>query len=66
VTARLGGGVAAAQQLELAMAQLYGLATMRYVVRLEPLASMPRERIVAELAPYIQFRIDRALALGRR
>lgn len=66
VAATLGGGPHAAQQIELAMSQLYGLVTMRYMVRLEPLASMPHERLVAELAPFIQVRIDRALALARR
>jgi AcrR family transcriptional regulator len=62
VTAYLGGGAKAAQQIELAMAQMYGVVTMRYVVRLEPLASMPRERVVAELAPIVQARLNRVFA----
>ncbi|HMR12239.1 MAG TPA: TetR family transcriptional regulator [Arachnia sp.] len=62
VTAYLGGGAKAAQQIELAMAQMYGVVAMRYVVRLEPLASMPRERVVAELAPIVQARLNRVFA----
>lgn len=44
--------------MELALATLYGIVTMRYVVRVEPLASMPRERLVAELSPLVQGRIE--------
>ncbi len=58
----LGSGDELAEQIELAMSMLYGMATMRYVVRLEPLASMPRDRIVAEFAPLIQERIDQVVA----
>jgi AcrR family transcriptional regulator len=47
------------EQIELIMAMMYGIATMRYAVRLEPLASMPEERLVAFMAPIIQSRIDR-------
>lgn len=49
------------EQIELGMAQMYGTVTMRYIVRLEPLASMSRERLIAELAPAIQARIDRVI-----
>jgi hypothetical protein len=31
-----------------------GLILMRYVLRVEPLASMPREQLVATYAPTIQ------------
>lgn len=55
----LGHGTEVAEQVELAMATLYGIVTMRYVVRMEPLASMPRERLVTELAPLVQERIER-------
>lgn len=51
-----------AEEIEFAMATMYGVITMRYVVKLEPLASMPRERLVRELAPVVQYRIDRAFA----
>ncbi|MGD7732920.1 TetR family transcriptional regulator [Propionibacteriaceae bacterium G57] len=63
VASRVGRSRHAAVQVELAMAQLLGMVTMRYVVGLEPLASMPREQVVAELAPVIQHRIDRALGM---
>jgi len=33
---------------------LIGLALMRYVIRVEPLASAPREDVVAAVAPTIQ------------
>lgn len=59
VAASLHGGPEVAEQIELATAQIYGVVVMRYFVRLEPLASMPRERLVAELGPFIQARINR-------
>ncbi|PZH17001.1 TetR family transcriptional regulator [Streptomyces sp. NTH33] len=39
---------------ELAAAQLVGCAILRYVIRLEPLASADAEQIVARLAPVVQ------------
>ena len=48
----------AAAQIELSMSMLYGTAIMRYVVRMEPLASLPAEQLIAELAPIVQARID--------
>jgi AcrR family transcriptional regulator len=39
---------------ELAAAQLVGTAMLRYVVRVEPLASADPEQIVARLAPVVQ------------
>jgi len=44
--------------LELLLSMLYGVVTMRYIIALEPLASMPRQRIHATLTPFIQERID--------
>lgn len=38
--------------------QLIGMATMRYVVRLEPLASIPADEVVRLLAPAMQRVID--------
>lgn len=58
VSAVLGGDKHFDEQIELSMAMVYGVAVMRYVVRLEPLASMPRDRLVAEVAPVVQTRID--------
>lgn len=55
----LGSTAQVSEQIELIMAQMYGVVTMRYVVKLEPLASMPRDRLIAELAPAIQARIDK-------
>ncbi|MEU7422551.1 TetR family transcriptional regulator [Streptomyces sp. NPDC048362] len=39
---------------ELAAAQLVGTAMLRYVIRLEPLASADLERIIARVAPVVQ------------
>lgn len=61
----LDSGPQLAEQIELSMAILHGVATMRYLVKLEPLASMPRDRLVEELAPIIQMRIDRAAYQNR-
>jgi AcrR family transcriptional regulator len=41
-----------------AASQLIGLATIRYVVRLEPLASAPADEVVRLLAPALQHVID--------
>ncbi|MEU6279365.1 TetR family transcriptional regulator [Streptomyces sp. NPDC047028] len=39
---------------ELAAAQLVGVAMMRYVIKLEPLASADPEQIIARVAPVVQ------------
>ncbi|MEU2588770.1 TetR family transcriptional regulator [Streptomyces avermitilis] len=39
---------------ELAAAQLVGIAMLRYVIKIEPLASADVERIVARVAPVVQ------------
>jgi AcrR family transcriptional regulator len=44
----------AAERAELAAAQLVGTAMLRLIVRVEPLASMPQEELVARLAPVLQ------------
>ncbi|WP_405553765.1 TetR family transcriptional regulator [Streptomyces sp. NBC_01171] len=41
-------------RVELAAAQLVGTALLRYVIKVEPLASADLERIVARLAPVVQ------------
>lgn len=51
-----------AEEIEFAIATMFGVVTMRYILRLEPIASMPRERLVRELAPIVQHRIDRTFA----
>ncbi|MBC3191384.1 TetR/AcrR family transcriptional regulator [Pseudonocardia sp. C8] len=43
-----------AERGALVASQLIGLAMMRYVVRMEPLASAPREEVVATVAPTLQ------------
>ncbi len=42
-------------------AQMIGLIVVRYIVRLEPIASMPRERLAALLAPQVQQLLHGAL-----
>ncbi|MGV9241953.1 TetR/AcrR family transcriptional regulator, partial [Streptomyces nigra] len=39
---------------ELAAAQLVGIAMMRYVIKIEPIASADIERIVERVAPVVQ------------
>jgi hypothetical protein len=39
---------------ELAAAQLVGVAMLRYVIKMEPLASADTERIVERVAPVVQ------------
>jgi hypothetical protein len=39
---------------ELAAAQLVGVAMLRYVIKIEPLASADVERIVERVAPVVQ------------
>ena len=62
VGASLGMTTELAEEIEFAIATMFGVVAMRYLVRLEPLASMPQERLVRELAPIVQHRIDRAFA----
>jgi AcrR family transcriptional regulator len=38
----------------LVASQLFGLATIRYVLKFEPLASAPRETVIAAVAPNLQ------------
>jgi hypothetical protein len=41
-------------RVELAAAQLVGCAMLRYVIKLEPLASADVEQIIARVAPVVQ------------
>ena len=56
--------------MPLVASQMIGLILVRYVLRVEPLASMPAERVVATYAPTIQRYLSgplpewRALALA--
>jgi Tetracyclin repressor-like, C-terminal domain len=49
---------AAAAKLELLAAQLGGIAVLRYVTRMEPVASMPVEDLVRLVAPSLQATLD--------
>lgn len=46
--------------------QVAGLAFMRYIIKLEPLASAPPEQLVALIAPTIQRYVTGDLELGNR
>lgn len=53
----LGGAIDPAEvplRATLVASQLFGLAVIRYVLRFEPLASAPRETVVAAVAPTLQ------------
>lgn len=52
--ARAAGLHASAMRWELVLGQLNGMAIMRYVLKVEPLASAPTEDVVAQLAPAIR------------
>jgi len=52
--ARATGVHASALRLELVSAQLVGLAMMRYVLRVEPVASVETDEIVRQFAPAIR------------
>lgn len=52
--ARATGVHASAMRIELVCGQLVGLAMMRYVLNLEPVASAPAEDIVRRFAPAIR------------
>lgn len=58
--ARATGVHASAMRLELVCGQLVGLAMMRYVLNLEPVASASAEDIVRRLAPAIRATIKGA------
>ncbi|WP_394813007.1 TetR/AcrR family transcriptional regulator [Streptomyces boetiae] len=54
---RVAGGLDAPDaelRAELAAAQLVGVALLRYVLRVEPLAAIPAEELVRRLAPVVQ------------
>lgn len=49
-----------AEEVEFAVATMFGVVVMRYLVCLEPITSMSQDRLIAELGPVIQHRVDRA------
>ena len=54
LAARIGGGADAEARVEMALAQVIGLAMARYVIKVEPVASLGSEELVALLAPALQ------------
>lgn len=60
----LGADEEFGEQIALTLGMMYGIISMRYIVKLEPIASMPRERFVDLLVPLLQERIDRFTGTG--
>jgi hypothetical protein len=52
----------AAERAAFISAQLLGLALCRYILRLEPLASLPAGDVVAAIAPSVQRYLTQAVA----
>lgn len=52
----------AAERAAFISAQLLGLALCRYILRLEPLASLPADHVVAVIAPSVQRYLTQAVA----
>jgi hypothetical protein len=50
------------RRAQLVVSQMVGLVVTRYVLSLEPLASMPEEELVASVAPTLQRYIDGPLS----
>ncbi|MFR9676124.1 TetR family transcriptional regulator [Streptomyces sp. TR02-1] len=50
------------ERVELAVAQLVGTALLRYVIRIEPLASADPEELIARLTPVVQHHLTGASA----
>ena len=48
------GGAVDPLRVQAAAAQLVGIVILRYVIRIEPLASAPDEELVALVAPTVQ------------
>jgi AcrR family transcriptional regulator len=49
-------------RVSLVASQLAGLAMMRYIIKLEPLASLPSEQVVALIGPNVQHYVTGSLA----
>jgi AcrR family transcriptional regulator len=60
------GGDGAAERAGYIAAQLLGLALCRYILRLEPLASLPADEVIAAVAPSVQRYLTRPARPGRR
>lgn len=55
----------ARMRMSLISSYLVGVALMRYIVRLEPLASAPEDQVVRMVAPTIQSLLDPSVPLAR-
>lgn len=55
-----GGDDEVARRIALAASHLLGVAMARYVVRVRPLADLPRDELVARLAPVVQHHLTGA------
>ncbi|GAB3742163.1 TetR family transcriptional regulator [Microlunatus parietis] len=51
----------AEQRIELALGMLLGLAVVRHILRVEPLAGLPVDELVDQVAPAVQQQLDGAL-----
>jgi AcrR family transcriptional regulator len=58
------GGDGAAESAGFIAAQLLGVALCRYILRLEPLASLPAEEVIAAVAPSVQGYLARSTPRG--
>ncbi len=59
------GGPDAELRVDLAMAQLLGIAYLRYILEVEPVASHPVDELVARVAPVVTVHLEpRARAAG--
>jgi Tetracyclin repressor-like, C-terminal domain len=56
----------AALRATLVATQVTGLVMVRYVIRLEPLASLPSEQLIAAVAPNVQRYLTGDLGLRER
>ncbi len=52
------GGQGAVERASLVNSILFGLAVSRYLIRIEPMASMPRDILINTLAPMVQAALD--------
>lgn len=63
IKSSIRGGNEVAAELELLVSMVAGTMLMRYVVGIEPLASMPPRELITRLAPMVQTRCDRVAEL---
>ena len=49
----LGADEGFGEQVAITLSTMYGIATMRYIVKLEPIASLPREEFIDLVEPLL-------------